>query len=228
MINLNYPNAPDPEISLTRKGTADAAYHINELEVARDPNHPSHVVPPPLAPDKRVLDIGCGAGQTLIAVYPDRVSFGLDIDHGALKLGRTLTNDVRFVCGTANHLPYRGDSFDMVVARVSLIYSNLPVALGEIRRVLSKGGEVWITLHPFRVAWKHARGNNWKGWIFFGYILLNSALFHLVQKQFPLMGRYESFQTRRGLYRSLRKNGFEHISITTGKDRLTITANLPG
>lgn len=202
------------------------AYHLAELKVALDPTHPSHVVPPSLPANKRVLDIGCGAGQTLIAVYPDRVSFGMDIDMGALKLGRTLTKDVRFACGTANTLPYRDGSFDMVVARVSLIYSNLPVAFREIRRVLGKGGEVWITLHPFSVAWKHTHGYNWKGWIFFGYILLNSALFHVMEKQFSVMGRYESFQTRRGLYRSLRKNGFTDISVQKSKDRFTITARV--
>lgn len=213
--------------SCREKGrTVSDAYHLSELNIALDPNHPSHVVPPSLSPSKCVLDIGCGAGQTLIAVYPDRVSFGLDIDMRALKLGRTLTDQVRFACGTADALPYQNGSFDMVVARVSLPYVNLPAAFREIRRVLRKGGELWITLHPFSVVWKYTKGHNFRTWISFGYILLNSLLFHFVQKQFSVRGRCESFQTKRGLYRALRKGGFDDISISKNKERIIVTARL--
>lgn len=202
------------------------AYHLGELKVARDPSHPSHATPPSLPSSQRVLDVGCGAGQTLIAVYPDRVSHGMDIDFEAMKFGRTLTEDVRFVCATAEALPYPSDYFDMVFARGSLIFCNLPVGLGEIRRVLRKGGQTWILLHPFSMAWKHAQGNNWKGWIFFGYILLNSLLFHLVQKQFSVLGRCESFSTERGIYRAFRKCGFEDVSIQKNKSRFVVTARV--
>lgn len=192
-------------------------YHRDELAIALDPSHPAHILPPPLPCSQTVLDIGCGAGQTLIAAYPDRVSFGLDMDLDALRLGRSLTNHVRFVCGRAEALPWPDGQFDMVIARVSLPYTDIGSSLGEIHRVLKRSGMLWITLHPFRAVWKQARSGNWKGWVFFAYILLNSALFHLAQRQFPFLGRYESFQTPSGIARALRKNGFASISITRGK-----------
>jgi len=188
-------------------------YHREELEIALDPSHPAHILPPPLPDHKRVLDVGCGAGQTLIAAYADRVSCGLDIDRDALKLGRSWTNRVCFVCGRAEALPWSNDQFDMVIARVSLAYTNINASLKEIHRVLTKGGQLWMTLHPFSIPWRQARSSNYKGRIFLGYVVLNSALFHLTGWQVPFLGRYESFQTERGISRALRNNGFDPISI---------------
>ena len=192
-------------------------YHRGELKIALDPSHPAHILPPPLPRSRRVLDIGCGAGQTLIAAYPDRVSFGLDIDFDALKLGRSLTDRVCFVCGKAESLPWPNGQFDMVIARVSLAYTNIGASLKEIHRVLGEGGQLWMTLHPLSVPWKQAKSSNYKGRIFFAYILLNSICFHFAQKQFPFLGRYESFQTERGISQALIKNGFEGISISRGR-----------
>ncbi|HEX7358920.1 MAG TPA: class I SAM-dependent methyltransferase [Bryobacteraceae bacterium] len=189
-------------------------YHLEELKAALDPNHPSHSLPPPLPASKRVLDIGCGAGQTLIARYPDRVSFGIDIDADALRTGRSLTDRVRFVCGKAENLPYSNAQFDQVVARVSLAYTNIGPALKEIRRVLRDDGELWIALNRFSGSWAQAKAGNWRGWIFFGYVALNSILFHLVQRQFSFFGKYESFQTVRGISRALSQSGFGSISLT--------------
>ena len=192
-------------------------YHHDELGIALDPTHPAHILPPPLPSSRRVLDVGCGAGQTLIAAYPDRVSFGLDMDMDALKLGRTLPDHVCFVRGRAESLPWPDGQFAMAIARVSLPYTNISHSLKEMHRVLKKGGGLWITLHPFSAVWKQARGSNYKGWGFFAYILLNSALFHLTQWQFPFLGRYESFQTSGGIARALTRNGFENISVSRGK-----------
>jgi ubiquinone/menaquinone biosynthesis C-methylase UbiE len=160
-----------------------------------------------------VLDIGCGAGQTLIAAYPDSISFGIDIDADALALGKTLTDHVCFVCGRAEALPLANEQFDMLIARVSLAYTNVGPALKEMHRVLKKGGDLWMVLHPFSASWKQAISSNYKGWIFFAYIAINSVLFHLTQKQFPFLGRYESFQTQAGISRALRSSGFEAIRI---------------
>ncbi len=189
-------------------------YHREELEIALDPSHPAHILPPPLPRSWRVLDVGCGAGQTLTATYPDRVSFGLDHDRAALRLGRSWGGPVCFVCGKAEAMPWQNGQFDMVIARVSLAYTDISRSLKEIHRVLRNGGELWMTLHPFSIPWRRAKSSNYKDWLLFVYIVLNSALFHLTRKQFSFLGRYESFQTERGISRALSKTGFERISIT--------------
>jgi SAM-dependent methyltransferase len=201
-------------------------YHLAELKIALDRGDPAHSLPPPMPVACRILDVGCGAGQTLIAAYPDRISFGLDIDCAALKLGRSLTDRVCFACGAIEALPYREAQFDLVVARVSLPYTNLAASLGEIRRVLKTGGRIWMTLHDFSLVWNQAKRSGLRGAVFFAYILLNSALFHFTGRQFPFLGRYESFQTERGIIRALRRNRFDGISIARRGGIFQVTATV--
>jgi ubiquinone/menaquinone biosynthesis C-methylase UbiE len=190
------------------------AYHLRELSVALDSTDPRHCNPPVIAPGLQVLDVGCGAGQTLIAACPQHQSFGMDIDLDALRLGRTLTNDIAFVCARAEPLSFRNASFDMVLARVSLPYTDFGRSLAEIRRVLRPGGSAWMVLHPFSIPWASFKQGNWRGRLFFLYVALNSAWFRLTSRMIPFVnGRYESFQTVGGIRRALLRAGFREISV---------------
>ena len=71
-----------------------------------------------------------------------------------------------------------------------------------IDRVLKKGGQLWLTLHPAAIPWRQALAANYRGKIFFAYVALNSLLFHFAGRQFPFLGRYESFQTAAGMRRA--------------------------
>jgi len=202
-------------------------YNLGELKIALNPDDPRRILPPPLPPTARVLDVGCGSGQSLIAAYADRTSFGVDIDLHALRLGKTLSERTCLVNSSAEALPFRNNQFDLVFARVSLPYTDIAASLREIRRVLKPNGKVWMTLHPFGVTWKQAKTSNYKGKIYFAYILLNSLLFHLFQWQFSFLGRkYESFQTERGIRRALERNGFDNVQIERTRHFL-VTACAP-
>ena len=183
---------------------------------------------PPIPPaPSRVLDIGCGAGQRLIAGCADRVSFGIDLDETALKLGTRLTKQVRFTQGFAEALPFENDVFDMVIARVSLPYTLLPESLPEIQRVLKPSGFLWSVLHPFRLTWKQVRDAGYKRKLLFAYILANSLLFHGLQKQFVFAGRCESFQTRRGIRKALEHCGLKDVHIELHGKQFLVTARKP-
>lgn len=161
-----------------------------------------------------MLDVGCGAGQTLIAAYPDRMSFGVDINFGALRLGQSLTSHVRFVHSDGTALPFMAGQFDMVVARVSLPYMNILACLSEMRRVLKPNGSVWLALHPLAIPLRQARRAGYKGKIWFLYVLLNGLCLHFFQRQFGLLGKYESFQTERGIRRALERSGFGEVAVS--------------
>ena len=120
-------------------GQAQNDYHLGELKIARDPAHPRHILPN-IRPGEVALDVGCGAGQTLIVCCPGNRSYGMDIDLDALRFGRTLTSEVLFACASAESLPYPSGYFDVVVSRVTLLYTYLPASLAEIHRVLKPGG----------------------------------------------------------------------------------------
>jgi ubiquinone/menaquinone biosynthesis C-methylase UbiE len=215
------------ELRLFRDVPKEYVYHLGELGVALDPSDPRHIAPPRQPASKTVLDIGCGAGQTLIAAYADRVSHGIDIDARALALGGRLTERVRFSCGRAEDLPYRDAQFDLVISRVALPYTDFRRSLGEIRRVLKPGGELWITLHSFSIVVSRLELRRPKTYAAFAYVVINSLLLHCFQRQFSLLGRCESFQTAGGIRRALERHGFTGIETMQGK-HFVVEARVPG
>lgn len=98
----------------------------------------------------RVLDIGCGTGNLVVAVRrrcPDVEVVGLDPDARALDRARRKAARgglaVRLDQGYAQELPYPDEAFDRVLS--SLMFHHLGRAakegmLAEVRRVLRPGG----------------------------------------------------------------------------------------
>ena len=196
---------------------ADDEYHLHELEIARTPGDPRRVMPPLRPGVRSVLDVGCGAGQTLIAsdLGPGVLAVGVDVDQHALALGRRLTDHVQLAGAKGEALPFRDASFDMVICRVALPYMHVPTALAEMARVLRPGGEIWLTLHPASMTLRELAERVWAGDVraalYRAYVLANGIALHLAGRQFPFpLGdrRTESFQTAGGMARLLRAAGF--------------------
>lgn len=200
-------------------------YHLRELEIAQSPDDPRHVMPLILPRHRRILDIGCGAGQTFIAsdLAPGVQATGLDVDFEALLLGRELTQRVGFVAGPAERLPFPDASFDLVLSRVTLPLTCVPAAVAEIGRVTAPGGDLWLVLHSFGKTLRDLRGSvrsgHWKRAAYRAYVLANGALFHMTGRLIPspLDGHYESFQTSAGIRRELCRAGFENIVAVNGR-----------
>jgi ubiquinone/menaquinone biosynthesis C-methylase UbiE len=134
-------------------------------------------------------------------------------------------------------LPFQSESFDFVISRVTLPYTNIPKALKEIRRVLKKDGKVWFTLHPFPMALMNFKKSmlalltlQSKSVVFHTYVIVNGIYFHIFGKQFAfpvygkLYGKCESFQTESGIIRALENAGFRNPSIQREKRIFTVTA----
>ena len=203
-----------------------ARYHLEELEIARNPAHPAHSNPP-IPAGARVLDVGCGAGQTLIAAAAGNPAVGVDVDLEALALGRTLTGDVGFARATGEALPFRAGRFDLVICRVALPFMHVPTALAEMRRVLRPGGFLWLTAHGIDFPLRALRRASLRGKLFQLYVLGNGLLFHLTLRQVRFPGRgCESFQTPSAMLRALRAAGFEGGTATPGLPFL-VTARVP-
>lgn len=199
--------------------------HLEELKIALDPSDPRRVVPTGIPEGAHVLDVGCGAGQTLIAACQQGRTFGLDISFAALALGKTLTDKVIFVCGAAENLPFRNCSFDFVIARVSLPYTNIPVSVREIRRVLRPQGQLWAVFERISLPFQIGLYKNPGFWLLLPYLWLNTLLFHTWGKSIPFIdGKYHGYQTVTGISRVLQKAGFIGISVTKGL-HLVVTAH---
>ena len=201
-------------------------YHLSELQIAQDATAPGHLLPPIPAGCRAVLDIGCGAGQTLIAsrLGDGVLACGIDPDAGALALGRTIADEIRFAAAAGEQLPFTNETFDLVFSRVALPYMNIPVALREMARVLRPGGTVWLSLHPPRMAWgafmRALRTRSVRGVVFALYTLANGLLLAFADRQLQWrLGRkrYESAQTTSGMRRALARAGFTDIQVTDGR-----------
>jgi SAM-dependent methyltransferase len=198
------------------------SYHLEELAIARSRDDPRRVMPPIPPGCRRIIDIGSGMGQTLIASEPlDALACAVEPDIEALRLGRGMSGRMQAVCGAAERLPVRTGWAEFAIARLSLPYTVIPEAVGEAYRVLQPGGCFWALLHPFAQALgdlrQSVRQGRGRALLYQLYVVLNGLSLHLWQRQFryPLnRARCESFQTVAGMKRVLRAAGFEDIGIT--------------
>ena len=178
---------------------------------------------PKIEPHHRsVLDVGCGAGQTLIAsdLSSEVVAVGVDLDHSALRVGRELDAGLKLTCAKGERLPFRSAIFDLVISRAAMPYMHVERTLAEMSRVLRPGGDLWISLHPASMLFSDLRANLFQlrlRRVLYGlYVIANGVTLHLVGKQFAIpfrRGHYESFQTERGIARALKRAGFADIRI---------------
>jgi len=208
-------------------------YHLKELQIAKTPRHPKYVMPNFTENDRRVLDLGCGIGQTLVAadLGNNRFQTGIDIDFESLSYGKKRYGNINFVNGSGERLPFKDGVFDFVISRVSLPYTNINESARDISRVLKDNGKIWLVLHPVSMTIKnfimsivHFRI---KGIISQIYVLLNGAALHFFQWQFPfpVIQRYESFQTKSGIRKVLKANGFKNIHISQD-NHFIVSANV--
>jgi ubiquinone/menaquinone biosynthesis C-methylase UbiE len=226
-------------------------YHLQELEIAHNQKSPFYAMPSFSENDTAILDIGCGIGQILVAsgLENRKLLVGIDIDLDSLIYGQRRFGYIKFINGTAECLPFQSESFDFVISRVSLPYTNIPKSLKEIRRVLKKDGKVWFTLHHFSMLLRsfiksmltlltlqsksvseRKNVSISKGVVFHTYVILNGIYFHIFGKQFAfpvygkLYGKYESFQTESGIIKALENAGFRNPTIQRGKIIFAVTA----
>jgi SAM-dependent methyltransferase len=195
-------------------------YHQRELSIARDPAHRNHLMPPIRARHRKILDIGCGMGQTLIAagLPPGTTAWGIDPDAAAIQEGRRIAPpNIHLSVGVGERLGFSDASFDFVICRVALPYMRIRPSLSEIRRVLTPGGECWLVLHSARMYRRrlvqslHSR--HWKDVLYCGFVAINSSLFRCTGKQLAVRGRTETFQTPRGIHRALAHAGLKPAHI---------------
>lgn len=112
----------------------------------------------------RVLDIGCGTGQTTreaALVASAGHALGVDIDGGMIARARELADrqgvpNVRFEVGDAQAHPFRSGAFDIAISRFGTMFFGDPdMAFRNIARAVRVGGRLVM------MVWQAHDRNEW-------------------------------------------------------------------
>ncbi len=117
------------------------------------------------APRARVLDLGCGPGNTAIEmarVRPDVFIVGLDLAPTMLRLAQNetrrarLTQNIAYVLADATALPFAENTFDVTTGHSFLyLVGDRAGVLRQAYRVLRRGGR-WVSMEP-----RDGKTSNW-------------------------------------------------------------------
>jgi SAM-dependent methyltransferase len=109
-----------------------------------------------VAPDgrKRVLDVGCGAGNMFH--HLDRYGPVVGVDNNPKPLAVAVERGYEVRQGTAEELPLDAESFDLVSLLDTIEHCEDDAAvLRECHRVCAPGGHLVITVPAFMWLWSH-------------------------------------------------------------------------
>lgn len=171
---------------------------------------------------RRVLDVGCGAGQELLpfATELGALCFGVDVAPEVGLAGRELfaahapAARVAFGRAAAEALPFDAGSFDVAVCRLALPYTDNARCLGELARVLRPGGALLLKIHHARYYLRKLveglRTGQALSAVHAARVLTAGIVYHTTghQPRTSIPSR-ETFQTVRMLRRELARHGLE-------------------
>ena len=169
---------------------------------------------------KRVLDVGCGAGQELLPFASFADCTGIDPSPEVGVVGRELFREsgleskVAFACAMAEALPFRSASFDLVICRLALPYTDNARAIAEMARVLSVEGRLLLKIHHAKYYWQKLRRGFLARDIFSmvhsARVLVAGSIYHLTRRQIrSALLSAETFQTERLLRYEFKRCGLE-------------------
>lgn len=122
----------------------------------------------------KCLDIGCASGfmiSKIAAFKPNARYFGIDIYDKAIAFAKKTYPHINFKEASASKLPFKSNSFDLVVCYETIEHVEDPKdCLREARRVLKKDGMFILSMDSgsflFRIVWwiwENSKGKAWRG-----------------------------------------------------------------
>jgi 2-polyprenyl-3-methyl-5-hydroxy-6-metoxy-1,4-benzoquinol methylase len=148
-----------------------------------------------------ILDVGCGEGFTLNRLKENGIGKrleGIEYLQAAIDLGKKTYPDIKITKGNIYELPYKDNSFDLVLCTEVLEHLEKPGdALKELVRVSKKYLVISVPNEPFFMLAQLIRGKNWSRfgndiehvnhWTMFGFpkFVKKNSKVKILAKRFP-------------------------------------------
>ena len=113
----------------------------------------------------RLLEVGSGLGHLVGQLEDSFETYGMDLNHWAVKQSKPVINKTSLETASAQDLPYADGSFDVVI--IKHIVEHLPdpaKALREIGRVTAPGGILILATPNLGSLLKPWKGERWIGY----------------------------------------------------------------
>ena len=113
----------------------------------------------------RLLEIGTGMGHLVGQLEDTFETWGMDLNHWAVKQSRSVAEHTNLQTASAQELPYRDESFNVVI--IKHIVEHLPnpeMAIREIGRVTERGGTLILATPNLDSLLKPWKGDKWIGY----------------------------------------------------------------
>jgi SAM-dependent methyltransferase len=158
-----------------------------------------------------VLDVGFGTGEQMrrLLVRGCR-TIGLDLDPSLVTAGR---GSGLTVCrAAAEALPFQTASFDGVICKVVVPYTDESRAIAEIARVLRPGGTARVSYHGVGYFLKYlATERNWKRRVYGARVLANTGWYAMTGRRFTGFWGDTLYQSNRRLHSYYAAAGFDVV-----------------
>ena len=117
--------------------------------------------------DQKALEVGFGPGvfaDLVLDAHPNYEYHGLDYDEKAVEYAQKINSKLKLVVGDACKLPYEDESFDLVFCWHVVEHLEKPeLFFEETKRVLKKGGSMFIATPNLECFSHKVAGENWIG-----------------------------------------------------------------
>lgn len=113
----------------------------------------------------RLLEIGSGMGHLVGQLEDTFETFGMDLNHWAVKQSGSVVDKTNLQTASAQELPYKDGAFNVVI--IKHIVEHLPdpeKAIREIGRVTEPGGVLILATPNLDSLLKPWKGNKWIGY----------------------------------------------------------------
>ena len=113
----------------------------------------------------RLLEVGSGLGHLVGQLENTFETYGFDLNHWAVNQSKSVVNKTRLQTASAQELPFRDDSFNVVI--IKHIVEHLPdpqKAIQEIGRVTERGGTLILVTPNLDSLLKPWKGDKWIGY----------------------------------------------------------------